>query len=116
MRARSATRSVSAMDGTATPERTFLVEHYWPGITVDEFRAAADRVRASTRDMARDAARIGFLHSTMVPEDEAAFCVFAAASSALVEEAYRRAGVAFERIVDALELERDASASSEVDR
>jgi len=36
-----------------------------------------------------------------------AFCVFAAASSGLVEDAYRRAGIPFERIVNALELERD---------
>ena len=116
MRAGSGGRSVGGDGWHSDAGATLLVEHYWPGITVEEFRAAADRVRASARDMSRDAPRIGFLHSTMVPEDEAAFCVFAAASSDLVEEAYRRAGVGFERIVDALELERDASASSEVDR
>ncbi len=86
--------------------QTFLVEHYWPGIAVDDFRAAADRVRASTDEMTRAEQQILFLHSTLVPEDEAAFCVFSAASPALVEEAYRRAEVAFERIVAALELEK----------
>jgi len=86
--------------------KTYLVEHYWPGVTVEQFRAATNRVRASAEEMARADARIRFLHSTLVPEDEAAFCVFAAASSGLVEDAYRRAGIRFERIVDALELER----------
>ena len=86
--------------------QTLLVEHYWPGVTAEAFRGAADRVRASAEEMAQGAGSIRFLHSTLVPEDEAAFCVFAAESAALVEEAYRRAGVAFERIVDALELER----------
>jgi hypothetical protein len=88
-------------------ESTFLVEHYWPGVTVEKFRTAANRVRASAEEMARADARIRFLHSTLVPEDEAAFCVFAAASPSLVEDAYRRAGIPFERIVDALELELD---------
>ena len=104
MRPGRASRSVRPVNSTA--EYTFLVEHYWPGVTVEEFRAAADRVRASAEEMARADARIRFLHSTLVPEDEAAFCVFAAASSGLVEDVYRRAGVRFERIVDALELER----------
>jgi hypothetical protein len=86
--------------------QTLLVEHYWPGVTADAFRDAADRVRASAEAMGQADSAIRFLHSTLVPEDEAAFCVFAADSAALVEEAYRRAGVGFERIVDALELER----------
>jgi hypothetical protein len=78
----------------------FLVEHYWPGVTEEAFRHAAGLVRASADRL--DGIR--FLHSTFVPEDEAAFCVFAASSSSLVAEAYRRAGVPFERILDALDV------------
>lgn len=37
-------------------------------------------------------------------EDEAAFCVFEADSHAVVEEAYARAGVGFERILDAVQI------------
>lgn len=87
--------------------RTFLVEHYWPGVTPEAFRSAAERVRASAAELALGNDRIAFLHSTLVPEDEAAFCVFSAASPELVVEAYRRAGVQFERILDALEMEHD---------
>jgi len=79
---------------------TFLVEHFWPGVTEAQFRAAADRVRASAGELAG----LRFLHSTLVPEDEAAFCVFAADSAQLVAEAYGRAGVQFERILDAVEV------------
>jgi hypothetical protein len=105
------------VDSTAEHGLTFLVEHYWPGVTVEEFRTAANRVRASAEEMASADARIRFLHSTLVPEDEAAFCVFTAASSKLVEDAYRRAGIHFERIVDALELEWDANVpSAELER
>lgn len=85
--------------------RTFLVEHYWPGVTPEEFRSAAERVRASAQELALGNDRIAFLHSTLVPEDEAAFCVFSASSSELVADAYRHAGVRFERILEALEME-----------
>jgi len=79
---------------------TFLVEHYWPGVTEESFRRAATLVR----DSAEALEGIRLLHSTLVPGDESAFCVFAATSSGLVAEAYRRAGVPFERILDALDL------------
>lgn len=86
--------------------RTFLVEHYWPGVTADSFRAAAARVRASAAELAGTDGDIRFLHSTLVPEDEAAFCVFAASSPDVVVEAYTRAGIPFERILDALEMDQ----------
>lgn len=95
------------MDDSQERPRTFLVEHYWPGVTADGFRAAAERVRASAAELAGTNCDISFLHSTLVPGDEAAFCVFAASSAELVVEAYARAGVPFERILDALEMEQD---------
>jgi len=85
------------------PLSTLLVEHYWPGVTAEEFGDAAERVRTSAEQLAARGERIRYLHSTLVPEDEAAFCVFEAASESLVEEAYRRAGVRFERMVAAVE-------------
>jgi hypothetical protein len=93
------------MDADSGSAHTYLVEHYWPDATTDTFRDASDRLRAAARTMALASQPIRFLHSTLVPEEENAFCVFSATSPALVEEAYRRAGVPFERIVDALELD-----------
>jgi hypothetical protein len=81
--------------------QTFLVEQYWPGVTAEAFELAAERVRASADELG---AEIRVLHSTLVPGDEAAFCVFLASSPALVVEAYRRAGVPYERILDALDI------------
>ena len=40
-----------------------------------------------------------WLGSTIVPQDEACFCQFEGPSEAAVAEANRRAGVAFDRIV-----------------
>jgi hypothetical protein len=91
---------------------TFLVEHYWPGITPDNFEAAAQRVRESAAALASTGRRIRFLHSTLVPDDDAGFCVFDAESPALVEEAYARAGVPYERVLDALEVALNSNAPS----
>ena len=84
---------------------TYLVEHYWPGVTEAAFRRSARRVAASADRLARAGEPIRFLHSTLVPDDEAAFCVLTAASPDLVERAYAAAGVAFERLVEAIESE-----------
>ena len=83
---------------------TYLVEHYWPGITPEAFRTSTDRVRATARAMARGGVPIRYLRSILVPADEAAFCVLAAASLELVEQLYARAGIGFDRIVVALEV------------
>jgi len=83
---------------------TYLVEHYWPGVTTEAFRSATGRVRATARAMTRAGTPIRYRHSTMVPADEAAFCVFDAPSMELVEQLYVRAGVRFDRIVAALEI------------
>lgn len=83
---------------------TYLVEHYWPGITTETFRETAERVRTTAEAMARGGTAIHYLHSTMVPVDEAAFFVLDAASMELVEQLYARAGIRFDRIVAALEV------------
>jgi hypothetical protein len=82
---------------------TFVVEQYWPGITTADFAQAVDRVRASAEAIADAGRFVHCLHSTLVPEDEAAFCVIAAESKDLVEEVYSRAGVPYERILAAVE-------------
>jgi hypothetical protein len=86
------------------PSRIYLVEHYWPGTTAERCRATAELVRTTAEAMARGGTPIRWLHSIIVPADEAAFCVFDAGSLDLVEQVYARAGVRFDRIVDALEV------------
>lgn len=93
------------MEAAAKPRSTYLVEHYWPGLTFEVLSAATERVRAQAEAMTREGLGVRYLRSTMVPGDEAAFCVFEASSSALVGEAYTRAGVGYERIVGVLELD-----------
>lgn len=91
---------------------TYLVEHYWPDVTEAEFRDSARRVADSADRMAHAGLPIRFLHSTLVPEDEAAFCVLTAAAADVVVQAYAAAGVGYERLVEAIEA--DARAGSRI--
>jgi Protein of unknown function (DUF4242) len=84
--------------------RAFLVEHYWPGITAESFEAACERVRRSADEIAGAGVSIRFVHSTLISEEETAFCLFAAESAAVVEDAYTRAAVPFDRVVDAMQI------------
>lgn len=77
-------------------------------MTEAEFRDSARRVAASADRMARGGLPVRFLHSTLVPEDEAAFCVLTAASADAVEQVYAAAGVGYERLVGAIESEARA--------
>jgi len=92
---------VNSLDDIGTRVSTFLVEQYWTGVTPEEFDDAAERVRRSAEEIAGDGIRIRLLHSTLVPDEETALCVIEAESAAAVEDAFARAGVRFERIVEA---------------
>jgi hypothetical protein len=99
-------------DGPSQPAATFLVEHFWPGITPDRFTDAADRVRRIADERAGSGTRLRFLHATLVPDDEAAFTVVEAGSRADVEDLYDRAGLVHERILDAVPIRIGTTAAS----
>jgi hypothetical protein len=98
-------KTVRQVDSGPLPAATtYLVEQYWPGVTTEIFRSAAKRVRATAQAMARGGVPIRYLHSTMVPADEATFCVISATSLDLIEQLYAQAGVRFDRIIAAIEV------------
>jgi hypothetical protein len=86
---------------------TFVVEHYWPGVTPAAFQAVASAVRTAADDLRRDGLAVRFLHSTLVVSDEAAYCVLTAQTRHEVELVYEAAGVGYERLLDAVESPRD---------
>jgi hypothetical protein len=75
----------------------FLVESY-----VAESSAAFDDARERARLTAEQSAGVGYVESTYVPGDETVLHLFDAPSAAVLEEAGRRAGLQFERIVEAV--------------
>jgi Nickel responsive protein SCO4226-like len=78
--------------------RTFLVEHYRPGLTVGELRLWAERVRDCAAQLEGEGKAVRYVRSAIVPADESLLCVLEAATEELVRETYARAGIPFERL------------------
>jgi hypothetical protein len=89
---------------TSARQRTFLIEHYRPGVGVAEIRRSVTRIREAVRQMAGEDKLIRYRGSTIVPDDEYYLSTIEATSDALVREAYARAGVVFERISVAISV------------
>jgi hypothetical protein len=89
---------------TTTNRQTYLVEHYRPGVQIDELTQSASLVRDAVGQMEREGKAVEYVSSTIVPRDEYFVAVVVAASEDLVREAYARAGIAFERISTAFSL------------
>jgi hypothetical protein len=85
--------------------RTFVVEHYRPGLSRDELRQLAEHIRDVVVDMNQAGKPIRCLSSTVVPEDDYFQSVLEATSERLVREAHARAGVSFERISEAIPID-----------
>lgn len=98
----SSVNARSRQAGSST--RTFLVERYWPGVTVEAFTEAVRRVREAMEGLRGQGELIRPMSSTLVPQDEAAYWVVDAPSMDLVALAYARAGVPYERILVAYDV------------
>ena len=88
------------------PVRTFLVERYWPGVTVELFTSAVQRLEGSVASLRREGVAIKAVMATLVPSDEAAYWGVDGPSAETVEMAFARSGLPVERIVPALDLGR----------
>ena len=75
----------------------FLVESY-----VADSSVAFDDARERARLTAEQSTDVEYVESTFVPADETVLHLFDAPSMAALEEAGRRAGLQFERIVTAV--------------
>ena len=87
---------------------SFLVETYLPRPGKARLRSA-QRARAAARELAERGTRIRFVRSMYVPDDEICFLVFDAISADAVEDTCTRAGLRFERVVEAVESPTSAS-------
>jgi hypothetical protein len=84
---------------------TYLVEHYRPGIGLDELERSVASVRDVVVAMQREGKAVQHVRSTIVPGDESFLCVVDAGSEELVHEAYARVGIAVDRISVAISQE-----------
>ncbi len=79
----------------------FAVEVYSPRLAAAGFEDRVATVRSCAEAMAAEGTAIRYVRSLLLPGDETCFHVFAAPSVEWVAEVSRRAGIAYERIVDA---------------
>ncbi len=88
-----------------TAWETYLVEHYRPGLDAGALQRTAELLRRTVSAMESEGSAVRHVRSTIVPNDEAFMSVLEAASESVVREAYARAGLAFERISRAVQVD-----------
>ncbi len=86
---------------------SYLVETFLPRGAAGERQARERRARSAVDAMARSGARVRFVGSIHVPEDEVCFYTFEAASGAEVVVAAKRAGLEPLRVVEAVTSEAE---------
>jgi hypothetical protein len=82
----------------------FIVELYLSEAGSDGVQEIDARARAAAEELTREGASIRHVRSTHVPEDEMCLLLYEAPNRELVLEASRRAGLAPERVVEAIEV------------
>ncbi|MGH3030949.1 MAG: hypothetical protein ACRDNE_09330 [Gaiellaceae bacterium] len=81
----------------------FVVELYVSRDSAGAIEEGAERLRGAAQEMRDAGIHVVYLRRIFVPEDETCLLLFEADSVDTVREAARRAGVAFERVTEAVE-------------
>ena len=81
----------------------YLVELYVSRDGQAALEGAVARVRAAAQELTRGGAPVRYLRTIFVPEDETCFILYEAASAEAAGEATRRAGLLFDRVVEAID-------------
>jgi hypothetical protein len=75
----------------------YTAKCFWPGVTEDELRHAADRVGSDTGQH-----RTVFRGALYLPGDELVLCLFESSSRAGVKRASEQAGMPCERVIESV--------------
>ncbi len=86
---------------------TYLVERYWPGVTIEWLLEALERGSRVMEEMSGKGTQLRHINSILLPGEEVVFSVFDGASAAEVGEFNERAGIPVSRIVDAIVVTED---------
>jgi hypothetical protein len=86
---------------------TYLVERHLPGFTPGQLPAAAGAAKRASAELTEQGMPVRYLRSAFVPGEEKCICLFEATSPEHVQQANKRAGLPFERIVDATAITAD---------
>ena len=80
---------------------TYMVERHLPGFTTDQLPGAAGAAKSTTEQMTGEGTPVRYLRSMFVPSEEKCFCLFDGPSEEVVAEANDRAGLPYQRIIEA---------------
>jgi hypothetical protein len=83
-----------------------MAECFWPDVHVASVEQAAERIRQLAAQLTSAGTVVELTGTILVPADEVVFYLFTGAADA-VREVCERVQVPFERVVEALELERE---------
>ncbi len=90
----------------------YLVERYWPGVTIDALHDAVVRLRAACETVTAGPTKVRHVESTLLAADETVFCLFEATSLEAVVAVNRRAEVGVDRVGPCLSFRQGAPAES----
>jgi 8-oxo-dGTP pyrophosphatase MutT (NUDIX family) len=85
---------------------TYLVEHYWPGVTSELLLEALNGSRRVMEQMSGEGTPVRGISCTLILGGEVVFSVYAGPSAAAVRELNERAGIPVSRIVEAVAVTR----------
>lgn len=85
--------------------KTFVVERYWPGVSVEQAEAVIAREASLVEEMSAEGRPIRVLHATLVEGDETMMSVVEALSRADVVELGERSGTPADRVVPAVAMQ-----------
>ena len=86
---------------------TYLVERYWPGVTIERLLAALERGRRVIEEMSGEGTLIRDVSCTLIPDEEVVFSLYDGPSVIAVRQLNQRAGIPVSRIVEAVAVTPD---------
>lgn len=82
----------------------YMVERNLKGISMDDLAGAQKAAMETAHEMSAGGDAIRYIRSTFAPEDGRCLCLFEGVSAEQVCRLNRKAGLPFERVVEALDL------------
>jgi Protein of unknown function (DUF4242) len=89
-------------EGSPPSPFRYLVEWYQPALSAALLEETQRQLGRSAAEVSQEGTAVSLLMTLFVPDDEVAFCLFAAGSPTSVEQTCRRAALPFERISRAI--------------
>jgi hypothetical protein len=86
---------------------TYLVERYWPGVTIERLLEVLERGRGVMEQMSGEGTCLHHISSILSPGEEVVFWLYDGPSAAAVGQLNERAGIPVSRIVDAIAVTED---------